>query len=128
MTRAERVAQVRALLEEGRTRKEAAAELGVSYAYVRDLLSDPDGVKLRERHDRARGTCVECGRATSWPGGDTRTTRVVRCGPCERARVTLPCGTTAAYGRGCRCDACRAANAARMRAYKRERRTREASP
>lgn len=34
--------------------------------------------------------------------------------------IRLPCGTNASYKRGCRCDECRAANAAYTKAYRTE--------
>ena len=37
-------------------------------------------------------------------------------------RRPAPCGTLTAYGRGCRCDACRAVKSAAFAAYRAERR------
>lgn len=62
---------------------------------------------------RPRVPCSSCGGATGWSKGNPRAGANPRCRSCMRA----PCGTPAAYGRGCRCDDCRAAKAAELRAY-----------
>jgi ribosomal protein L40E len=74
-------AQVLALRdEEGLTHKEIASRLGISPKKSSNLATDPDGSKLRERHLRAGGVCVDCGARTSAAGE--------RCLKCERIRVT----------------------------------------
>lgn len=62
---------------------------------------------------RPRIPCSVCGGPTGWLKGSAKAGPNPRCRPCTRAS----CGTPAAYGRGCRCDDCRAAKAAAMRAY-----------
>ncbi len=58
--------------------------------------------------------CAECG-ALMWRGTGSLPEGEARCRPC---RAQLPhCGTQGAYKRGCRCQACRDGNAARMREY-----------
>lgn len=51
-TRAERVAQARALLAEGMSRTRIAVELDLSPHYVTGLLADPDDVGRRRRAGR----------------------------------------------------------------------------
>jgi len=60
-----------------------AAELGVRSRYVYELLNDPDGAKLRARHERARGVCADCGRPTSWATGGSS----ARCLKCASLRA-----------------------------------------
>ena len=61
---------------------------------------------------RKKAPCSICGAATGWPASDPRS-EGARCRECTKS----PCGTTAAYGRGCRCTECRAANTEAMREY-----------
>lgn len=72
--RAERFAELERLLEEGCTSSEAAAAMGVSGGYVRDLRYDPDGSKTRARKDGYAGTC-RCGRKTNGSAGPGRASR-----------------------------------------------------
>ena len=61
---------------------------------------------------RKKAPCSICGAATGWAASDPRS-EGARCRECTKS----PCGTTAAYGRGCRCTECRAASAEAMREY-----------
>jgi transcriptional regulator with XRE-family HTH domain len=106
-----------ALRADGLLLREVAEALGVSRAYVGDLLRDPTGRENRARHERARGACVDCGRPTAWGGAGGPPERCVDCDLKHRAVTAAPCGTRGAYARGCRCDACREA----CNAYARER-------
>jgi hypothetical protein len=110
ISRAQRVAEVERLRAKGATNAETASAIGVSLGYVRHLINDPAGTKVRARKARLAGVCADCGGPTRYQGG--RPAR--RCAACVRADL-LPCGTVAAYARGCRCPACRAANAAHAR-------------
>lgn len=106
------------------TYAQIGAAFGISRTWASELLCDPTGERAAERHERARGTCADCGGPTSWPGEDGAPKR---CWPCERVRLGAeaaerhPCGTAPAYARGCRCARCRRAHADRMGAYQRER-------
>ncbi len=79
-TRAERAEQVRILREQGLTQKVVAERLGIGRAYVSSLEVDPSGEKEATRRDRYRGTCLDCGIATS--GADGFSGQSVRCSPC----------------------------------------------
>lgn len=81
--RAERVAQVLALIiDEGLTARHVANRLGVSYQTVRELLSDPDGSKARERRQRYQGVCADCGGPTDGSRGFAKAP--ARCRYCVR--------------------------------------------
>src|SRR3546814_3247706 len=67
---------------------------------------------------RPRHACVECGLPTGWVLTDSR----APAEPRHRACRLQPCGTVAAYKRGCRCAECRAANTTEVVAYQRDRR------
>lgn len=54
---------------------------------------------------RSRASCVDCGKRLGWAANDTRAST----GQCQECRLH-PCGTIAAYKRGCRCADCRRAN------------------
>lgn len=100
---------VRLMREDGALYQTIAAAFGISTAYVGELLHDPTGQRARRRHERARGICQDCGRPTAWPGGDGAPRRCLAC--VRRLQRILPAhGSTARYRRGCRCEACRAAN------------------
>lgn len=68
-TRAELVAEYRALLGEGLTVLEIAERYGRSYSAVANLLADPDGAKQRSRRKRYEGTCSVCGARTTGCNG-----------------------------------------------------------
>jgi hypothetical protein len=116
--------RVRAMREQGLLYREIASALGVSKAYVSGLLRDPTGEQQRARHDRQRGTCATCGGPTTWWAGGRRPTH---CWDCSPAFIKAPCGTISAYRRGCRCAACRAANAAAQRRWQAARRAAKAA-
>ena len=59
VTRAERVAEMRALQAEGLNGLEIAARLGLSNRTVSEYLLDPTGEKTRAR--KTRGRCADCG-------------------------------------------------------------------
>lgn len=69
---------------------------------------------------RSRIPCSVCGEPTGWTTSHTKHVdpTKVRCRACTRAK----CGTVASYGRGCRCERCRAAVAQAMRDYAARRR------
>jgi hypothetical protein len=80
-TRADRHSEFVLLRSQGRTSSNIADLCGLSVSYVRDVLNDPEGQKVRSRKLRYRGVCVDCGRSTS--GSDGRSAapdRCVRCG------------------------------------------------
>lgn len=79
--------------------------------------------KARERKERYRGTCEECGAATSGCRGPGKAPRF--CRTCTARQREPAHGTASRYSSAkwrCRCDACRAAWAAYMRGYYRRRR------
>lgn len=78
-SRSERAAEAARLRDEGLNGPQIAERLGISKSYAYELLADPDGLKLRARHERHRGTCVDCGTPTSWPGSHGRADRCVKC-------------------------------------------------
>jgi hypothetical protein len=120
ITRAERVEQVQSRLALGWMQKQIAEDLGLNYRTISGYVNDPTGAKERERMRRNQGTCEVCGAQTSGSNGRAKApTRCFRC-----AHPLAPCGTPSAYNRGCRCDACRAAHAERMRPIMRARRAR----
>lgn len=82
MNRELRLAQVTALLDEGMTLREVAAELGIAVSSVRNVLNDPDGSKQRARRARYRGICIDCGAATDGSNGYGKASQ--RCGSCRR--------------------------------------------
>ena len=69
ITRAERHAQILAARSEGLTDKHIALRLGISYSLVREILSDPDGSRARERKRGYAGTCAQCGGPTDGSNG-----------------------------------------------------------
>ena len=115
-TRAERLAQITALIERGLTHRQIAGELGLSPSGVREIIYDPDGSKQRERRKRYEGTCIDCGARTD--GANGREKAPIRCDACNRVFRQPEHGTRSRYTGGCRCTECRAANAAKARAMK----------
>ena len=70
MTRAEKVAQAKALRDEGLLLREIAERLGLSSARrAHELLYDPDESNVRARKQKAGGACVDCGEPTAYDVG-----------------------------------------------------------
>lgn len=67
---------------DGLSNKAIAAELDVREKAVSDLIGDPTGQRLRERHHKRRGTCSDCGADTFNGGG----VPPERCRACAAAR------------------------------------------
>jgi hypothetical protein len=89
---------------EGLTYREIAERMGLAESTVSELVSDPDGSKVRERKARYGGTCEVCGGPTDGSYGLAKAPK--RCAKClPRAQH----GRTR-YSKGCRCDECRRAN------------------
>lgn len=82
ISRPERAAMARALVEKGYTRKQIMEILGIGQSYVGALLSDPDGTKDKLRKEQYRGTCIECGGKTTYARSHGKP--VHRCSPCAR--------------------------------------------
>jgi hypothetical protein len=80
--RAQSVAEARQLRQEGLLLREIGARLGVSAKTVHAWLSDPEGLKARERKRGYRAICVGCGGPCyrQGPYGGAW-----RCQTCERA-------------------------------------------
>lgn len=86
MNRADVAAMVHALKGEGASTKEITGILGISKSYAFELLSDPDGVKVRARKESYRGRCVDCGKPTC--GSDGRNKAPQRCVACHAKHRT----------------------------------------
>jgi transcriptional regulator with XRE-family HTH domain len=57
--------EARRLRDAGLLQREIQERLGVSRAYVSELLNDPDGTAAKRRKQRYAGVCVDCGAPTS---------------------------------------------------------------
>ena len=89
MSRAENRARVVGLKAEGKSSRQIAESLGLSYTYVRELLVDPDGAKVRARKARYGGTCLDCGRQTDGSNGPAKAPkRCKQCTPAANAHWT----------------------------------------
>lgn len=79
--RAERAAEVAALAAaEGLSGIQIAKRLGIGQSYAYELLTDPEGLKVRARKRSYRGRCRECGNPTDGSNGPSQTPE--RCDPC----------------------------------------------
>jgi hypothetical protein len=78
--RSERFAQISRLADAGVPSPEIARRLGISHSYVRDILTDPAGVKTKQRKASYAGSCVECGAPTD--GANGRAAAPLRCTDC----------------------------------------------
>ena len=68
----------------------------------------------RGQERRAKLPCSSCGQPTRTNVGAVRADpETIKCRACTRS----PCGTVAAYNRGCRCGECRRAQREQMRSY-----------
>jgi hypothetical protein len=83
-TRGERVAQIKRLERRGLSTREIAAQLGLAPSTVNIYRADPDGDRQRQRRERYRGACTDCGRPTSGSGGPKRAPE--RCRSCAGER------------------------------------------
>jgi DNA-binding CsgD family transcriptional regulator len=84
-SRAERAKQIERLERRGLGTTEIAAELGLASSTVNIYRRDPDGSRHRQRLERYRGRCDDCGRLTSGSGGRTRApARCRRCAAAQR--------------------------------------------
>lgn len=79
-SRVEIAEEVRLLRGRAVHTREIAATLGMSHSYVKELLADPTGEKVRARKRRYHGTCERCGAPTS--GSDGRAKAPCHCVPC----------------------------------------------
>jgi hypothetical protein len=64
------------------TKAQVAERFGMKASALRNLLSDPDGSKQRERRKRYQGRCVDCRGPTD--GGNGRGKAPQRCIRCVR--------------------------------------------
>lgn len=87
MTRRERARQAAALRAQGMLYREIAAHLGITTGYAQELVTDPDGSRVRARRDRYRGRCRDCGAPTGVSRG--RDKALERCRPCWDRYRTL---------------------------------------
>jgi transposase len=83
MTRAERAAEAAELRARGLLYREIAERMGISISYAQDLISDPDGSRVRARKDSYRGACEICGKATDGSAGRGAAPRF--CNRCSAA-------------------------------------------
>jgi DNA-binding CsgD family transcriptional regulator len=84
-SRAERAKQIERLERRGLGTAEIAAELGLASSTVNIYRRDPDGSRHRQRLERYRGRCDDCGRPTSGSGGRARApARCRRCAAAQR--------------------------------------------
>jgi AraC-like DNA-binding protein len=83
LSRSQRAKKVRALVDEGYSRKQIRELLGISQSYVQGLLADPEGLNEKKRKQRYRNLCVDCGGFTS-PSAPGRI--ITRCWDCARQR------------------------------------------
>jgi len=82
--RRQRLAREAAVLRgAGLLQREIMEALGISQTYVSELLRDPSGTVGKQRKERYRQPCVDCGAPTS--GSDGRRAEP-RCIPCASAR------------------------------------------
>lgn len=79
--RAERYAEVKRLRDSGLLLREIADRLNISVSYTHALLTDPDGSVDRERKDRHKGSCVDCGAPTAYKTGGGTAERCRSCAP-----------------------------------------------
>jgi hypothetical protein len=86
-SRAERAKQIERLARRGLGTAEIAAELGLARSTVNIYRRDPDGSRHRQRLERYRGRCRDCGRRTSGSGGRARAP--ARCRRCAGAKRRL---------------------------------------
>jgi hypothetical protein len=86
-SRAERAKQIERLERRGLGTREIAAELGLARSTVNIYRRDPDGSRHRQRLERYRGRCRDCGRLTSGSGGRARAP--ARCRGCAGAQRRL---------------------------------------
>lgn len=77
--RADMAAKAAALKTEGLNVLQVAARLGISRSYSYELLTDPEGRKIRGRKDSYRGTCKTCGAATDGSNGRSAPDRCSEC-------------------------------------------------
>lgn len=88
MTRAEKVAEVRALRESGLLLREVAERLGLSISAVSDYIHDPDGSKARARKRRLYSRpCIDCGQEVRCQGLLEMSRRSGRCKDCDRRLI-----------------------------------------
>lgn len=86
-SRAKRAKQIERLARRGLGTLEIAAELGLARSTINIYRRDPDGSRHRQRLERYRGRCRDCGRLTSGSGGRARTP--ARCRRCAGAQRRL---------------------------------------
>jgi len=80
--RRQRLAREAATLRgSGLTAREIGEALGISRSYAAELFSDPSGSVAKQRKERYRQPCVDCGAPTSGGEGRKETPRCVRCAP-----------------------------------------------
>ena len=86
-TRAERAVQIEQLERRGLDTNEIAEQLGLARSTVNIYRRDPDGSRHRQRLERYRGRCRDCGRTTTGSGGRARAP--ARCRRCAGAQRRL---------------------------------------
>lgn len=116
LPRAERVAEAAELRTLGLTQQQIADRMGLSPSYVQALLTDPTGEKEIARRKRYGRLCENCGKLTDGSGGRAKAPRL--CLACRTKARAPEHGTYSRYTAGCRCEFCRAANAAHQRTLK----------
>ena len=70
----------RTLRDRGMLYREIADVLGIGVSYAEELVSDPNGEKMRRRREKYAGKCVDCG-ARTYSGNFTPPERCRKCAP-----------------------------------------------
>lgn len=113
VARSERAAEAAMLRAQGLLQRQIADRMGISRTYAAELLTDPDGSKVRARKATYGKPCRVCGKMTQ--GSDGRAAAPDICSVCLNVEREPEHGNPSRYhGKWrCRCPACTAANTAR---------------
>lgn len=79
--RAKLAAEAARLRAEGKLLREIAVSLRISMSYAQELVSDPEGIRMKQRRESYAQPCVDCGALTSGSEGRKKEPRCARCAP-----------------------------------------------